>query len=131
MHIDAGMLDALQESLALDKPEIARLIPPIIEHAIYLTSFIGEIYPWVDVLCVLNHDPKITREELKMIGAIYASAVVTIIATDEDASVGLLGLRGVSGPRKLKQKTVTFGNEQLLVRNTSYLTWNSETPYYE
>ncbi|TLD08156.1 hypothetical protein PspLS_11984 [Pyricularia sp. CBS 133598] len=131
MHVDSGMLAALQEPMALDNPEIAQLIPPIIEHAIYLTSVMGEIYLWADALCVPHHNPKITQQELKMMGAIYASAVVTIVATDGDASVGLLGLRGVSSPRKLKQKIFPFGNDQILVRNTSVRTMKVGNPYYE
>lgn len=131
MNIDAGMLAALQEPMALDKPEIAQLVPPIIDHAIYLTSFIGELYLWADSLCVPHHDPEATQKELKMMGAIYASAIVTIVAADDDAKVGIRGLRGISKSRQMQQKVFQFGNEQLMVRNTGIFSLSGWLPYYD
>ncbi|TLS26079.1 hypothetical protein PpBr36_06884 [Pyricularia pennisetigena] len=131
MHIDAGMLVALQEPLALDRPEIARLVPPIIRHAMYLTWVVQELHLWTDALCVPHHDPKITQAELRMMGAIYASAVATIVAADGDASVGLQGLRGVSDPRRLEQNMFPVGNERLLVRNAAAFSTKRGLPYYE
>lgn len=129
--IDAGMLAALQEPLALDKPEIAELVPPIIYHAMYVASAIGEFYLWSDALCVPHHDTDITAKELSSMGAIYASAVVTIIAADDDANIGLSGLQGVSGPRQLQQTIIPFGEEQLIKRNTGIFCMSTGLPYYD
>lgn len=130
-HIDADMLANLQKPLALDNPEIARILPPIVQHAIYLTGVIGELYLWVDALCIPRCNPEVTKEQLEMMGAIYATAVVTIIAADGDASDGLRGLRGVSTSRGLDQSIIPFGDEQLLVRNTGFFSMGSGLPYYD
>ncbi|KAK7961163.1 hypothetical protein PG988_012377 [Apiospora saccharicola] len=131
-HIDAGMLARLQQPLALDSPGIAQLLPPIVQHAMYLTYVIGEIYLWVDALCIPHHDPEATKEQLGMVGAIYANAVVAIVAADGDASDGLQGLQGASASRNnTRQRIIPFGDEQIVVRNSGTFFMSRDLPYYD
>lgn len=128
---DSNIMAKLQRPHALDDPEIAGLLPPIIHHAMYLASVIGERYMWADSLCIDHSDDAATGEQLNLMGGIYASAVVTIIAADGDSQYGLPGLKGVSGPRDLKQEVIPFGEETIIRRNTGIFSMGSGTPYYE
>ncbi|CVL05332.1 related to tol protein [Fusarium mangiferae] len=111
----------LQKPSALATPEFSDFISPIIRHAMCLASAIDERYLWADALCVTHHDPKAASEQLRSMGAIYANAVVTIIATDGDSGSGISGLKSISNPRGLNQRVIPFGDEKLILRNTSYL----------
>ncbi|KAL4730852.1 hypothetical protein ACLX1H_002894 [Fusarium chlamydosporum] len=97
----------------------------------FLTAAIDERYLWADALCVTHHDPKAASEQLEAMGTIYANAVVTIIATDGDSESGILGLKGVSGPRGIQQNRIPFGDETLIVRNTYYLNDEKPEPYFD
>lgn len=55
----------------------------------YLTSSIGERYLWADVLCIVHGDTEGTAEQLNLMGSIYASAIITTVAADEDSQEGL------------------------------------------
>ncbi|KAK8109087.1 hypothetical protein PG984_014888 [Apiospora sp. TS-2023a] len=128
-NIDAEKFAELQETNALETLENSEYVLPIVKHAMGLTSVLGERYLWVDQLCIPHSDPASAREEQAMqMGAIYANAVVTIIAADGDPKRagppprlrrqgGLLGLRGISEPRDLRQRVVALGDETLVVHN--------------
>lgn len=73
--------------------------------AIDLTREIGERFLWVDALCIAQDDEELASELEKM-GAIYANAVLVIVATGADAQTGLAGLRSVGSPRELRQWSV-------------------------
>ena len=83
----------------------------------YLTSAIGERYLWADALCIAHGDN--IAEQYTNMGAIYASAIVTIIAADGDSQDGVLGLRDISAPRNLEQNIIPFGEDKIVVRNTN------------
>ena len=53
---DVETMVKLQEVNSLDDPEIKTHLTPIIWHALYLTSVLGERYLWVDALCIDHHD---------------------------------------------------------------------------
>ncbi|POR31388.1 Uncharacterized protein TPAR_08365 [Tolypocladium paradoxum] len=129
--IDADTLARLQEPYALDTPEILEYLPPILQRAVYLTSVIGERYLWADALCITHDDCGVITEQLKMMGAVYATAVVTIIAADGDSQNGLPGLKGVSDPREMNQQVIPFGDEKLIVRNTGIFSMSGYLPYYD
>jgi hypothetical protein len=61
----------------------------------HLAWRLGERYLWLGSLRITQGDLSATIEQLNLMGAIYANAEVTIIAADEDAHVGIQGLRGV------------------------------------
>lgn len=126
-RIDAHILARLQKPQALEAPEIGYLIvSPIVRRAIYLTSVVGEPYLWADSLCIPHHDATATTRQLVMMGAIYANAVMTIIAADGDSTNGLEGIRGVSPSRRLNQGIVPFGEAQLVPRTSGFF----QKPYY-
>ncbi|CAH0051220.1 unnamed protein product [Clonostachys solani] len=63
------------------------------------------------------HGDGTATDQLGLMGAIYASAAVVIIATDGDAQEGISGLRGIpqSCPRKFDQWSFPFGGEETIV----------------
>ena len=129
-RVDTDTMENLRKPNALDNPEISMHLTPILRHAMYLTSAIGERYLWVDALCIVHGDDAAAAEQLNLMGAIYASAIVTIIAADGDSQDGLLGLRDISAPRKLKQQILPFGEEEIVVQNTDLFFSSRGTPYY-
>ncbi|KAL8381192.1 hypothetical protein RB595_005462 [Gaeumannomyces hyphopodioides] len=76
-----------------------------IRHAMGLVGALGERYLWVDALCVVQDDEIHGAEQLRLMGGIYASAKLTIVAADHDASVGIPGLRHISEPRVFEQRS--------------------------
>lgn len=118
-RVNASTRKKLQEPHALRTPEASVYLSPIVRHAIYLTSFIGERFLWVDTLCITHGDNAAVTEQLGLMGAIYASAALTIVATDGDSQDGLLGLREISAPRDLVQRMIPFGEERITVSSTS------------
>ncbi|CAD6591381.1 MAG: hypothetical protein ASARMPRED_005364 [Alectoria sarmentosa] len=129
--LNTDTMAKLRKPNALDSPEISMHLTPILRHAMYLTSAIGERYLWVDALCIVYGDDAATAEQLNLRGAICANAIVTIIAADGDSQDGLLGLRDISAPRKLKQHILPFGEEEIVVQNTNLFYSTQGTPYYD
>ena len=129
---DAEMVDRLQQPNYIDSPEISQRLPPIIQHAMYLTSTLRERYLWADGLCALYGDAVKTDAETQrdLRGTIYASALVTIISTDKDSRDGIRGLQGISNPRKLDQLIIPFGDEQIAVRNTGFFAVGTWSEYH-
>lgn len=121
----------LQEANALQESEIRAHLAPIVRHAMYLTSVLGERYVWIDTLCIDHGDRKAAAEHLNIMGAIYASAIITIIAGDSDSQEGFLGLKGITPPRELEQRIIPFGEEKLIVRNTGIFDLESFAPYHK
>ena len=130
-RLNEDVLPILQKDYALDEKNISDHLPPIIQHAMFMTAVLGERYLWVDALCVVHGGHADSANQLNLMSAIYANAVVTIVAADGDASDGLLGLRDVSTPRGLEQKIIPFGNEKLIVRNNYIFSLDTGTEYYE
>ncbi|OAA79844.1 Heterokaryon incompatibility [Akanthomyces lecanii RCEF 1005] len=118
----------LLEPNSLSRPDFQEHLPPVIEHAMQLTSRIGERYLWVDALCIDQADAGHTKRQLQAMAAIYSSAIVTIISADGDSNVGIPGLQGSSAPREQRQRVFQFGDEQICVRNTStfFLSWSQK-----
>jgi hypothetical protein len=104
----------LQKPFSLETTDFSHFVSPIVRHAICLTSVIEERYLWADALCITHHDPKAASEQLRSMGAIYANAIVTIVATDGDSESGIPGLKGISSPRGMRQNIIPFGDERLL-----------------
>ncbi|KAF5643122.1 heterokaryon incompatibility protein [Fusarium sp. NRRL 52700] len=119
--ITSTVFEGLREPFALETIEFSNFVSSMIRHAMYLTSAIGERYLWADALCITHYDPGAASEQLRSMGAIYANAAVTIIAADGDSESGIRGLKGISDPRGLIQNVIPFGDERLILRNTSSL----------
>ncbi|KAK3381933.1 heterokaryon incompatibility protein-domain-containing protein [Podospora didyma] len=84
-------LHLLQQPKALNRLAVAGLVSPIVWSAIKVVRGLGERYLWVDSLCITQDDEAEMAVELNIMGAIYASAVVTIIAADGDSETALNG----------------------------------------
>jgi hypothetical protein len=120
--MNAEKVAKFQQPHSISDAEFWRNIPPTIRHAMWLTSAIGERYLWTDILCIVHGDVAATATQLKLMSAIYANAVLTIVAADGDAQEGLPGLRDISTPRNLNQPVIPFGdNEQIALRDTNLL----------
>jgi hypothetical protein len=128
--VDDDILGRLQEPGSLEMSEISARLPPVIHRAMHLTSVLGERYLWVDALCIVQGSYTSTEAQLNLMGAIYASALLTIVAADGDSQDALTGLKDVSPPRGLDQRVVPFGDEKIIVRNTYIFSMEGGTPYY-
>ena len=128
--VNADTIAKLQKPNALDSPEISVHLVPVLRNAMYLTSAIGERYLWADALCIPHGDHAAAAKQRNLMGAIYASAIVTIIAADGDSQDGILGLRDISAPRKLEQRILPFGKDEIVVRSTG-MSYSSGTQFYE
>lgn len=92
-----------------------------------LTSAIGERYLWVDALCIVQGDNAETLNQLNLMGAFYASALITIVVADGDSDVGISGLKGVSNSRKAEQTLIPFGGETLMCPDLNILLGDYKT----
>lgn len=129
--IDDSVLEMLQVPQALETPALSEYVSPIIRNAIHLTTVIGERYLWVDALCITHGDNNSTTKQLSLMGAIYANAILTVVAADGDSQTGLAGIKGISAPRELKQILVPFGDHQLLHKDNIGFQAEIWLPYYE
>ncbi|KAI7778715.1 hypothetical protein LA080_001862 [Diaporthe eres] len=122
-RINREILNAIRNPGALATKNLA----PIIRHAMTLTSAIGERYLWVDALCIVQGDNVETLNQLNLMGAFYASALITIVVADGDSEVGISGLKGVSNSRKAKQTLIPFGEETLMCPDLNILLGDYKT----
>ena len=85
-------------------------IHQVVQDAIQLTRELGETYPWVDVLCICQHDIASRAGEFAMMNDIYKSATMTIIALDSDcADDSLPGVRQPFEPSRKSSITIIDG----------------------
>lgn len=123
----------LQRPGILDDEGTGGWVSPLVRHAMYLTTILGERFLWVDALCIVHGDDT-TAKQLGLMGAIYASAVVVIIAADGDAHDGIAGLKGIpeSLPRRSQQCLIPFGDDETIVaRTNSPFSLITGGPYYK
>ncbi|KAF4958051.1 hypothetical protein FGADI_2681 [Fusarium gaditjirri] len=92
-------------------------LTPTVRDAIHTVRAIGERYLWVDAICLEPGNETVLAEQLQLMGSIYASAKLTIVALDGDASAGLKGLRSQSSPRTLSRIFPWRNGKTLLVRD--------------
>ena len=101
---------------SMKSPRFFPSIPDTIRHAMALTDLLGQRYLWVDALCIVQDDHQKKQAELDKMSAIYYNAELTVIAGNGGSSDhGLLGLRGISGPRKCQQQVFSLGKSGKLV----------------
>lgn len=112
------LLKAVQEPGALSQGSVlGNSMAPIVQHAMGLTRAIDERYLWVDAVCIVQDDEEHCATQLGLMGAIYATATLTIVASDGDAMDGILGLKGISSPRQIDQKIVpVYESDRLIFR---------------
>ncbi|KAI0112106.1 heterokaryon incompatibility protein-domain-containing protein, partial [Nemania sp. FL0031] len=129
-NVPHTLLHKLTQPNGLDSPEATPYISPIIRRAMALTSLIGEQWLWVDALCVPQGEFETAAKEINMMGAIFGSAVMTIISADGDAETGLPGLKDISPPRKLEQQIIPFGSERIVVGQHYIFSWDHGSTYH-
>ncbi|RDW56361.1 hypothetical protein BP5796_13236 [Coleophoma crateriformis] len=129
--LSKAALEKFQEPYIFNSDDVMAGLAPIVRHAMHLTGQLGERYLWLDSLCISHGDTEDMTEQLNSMGAIYANALVTLIAADEDAQTGILGLKDVSASREMSQRVFTFGQDKLIVRNTGKFDLGSGTEYYK
>ncbi|KAF5232574.1 hypothetical protein FAUST_8606 [Fusarium austroamericanum] len=129
--IDASILTMFQLPDALKNPTLSGYVSPIIRNAMFLTAAIGERYLWADAICITHEDKESTTRQLNSMGAIYANAIVTIMAADGDSLTGLAGIKGISAARELEQQIVPFEDQVLLRIDNFGLRAEDWLPYYE
>ncbi|KAI1370548.1 heterokaryon incompatibility protein-domain-containing protein [Hypoxylon crocopeplum] len=99
-------LSQLREHGSLLSSEVT--LPKTIRHTIALLEQLDIPYLWLDVLCIVQDVEDVKRKQIHAMAWIYANAYVTIIAADgSDADHGLVGIRGVTGPRQLHSNSVS------------------------
>lgn len=132
-HFKLGgtLLNQLRDDFALDSCDILESLPLIVQHAMALVNTLGERYLWTDSLCITHEDPDALAGQLEQMAAIYSSALFTIVATDGDGTRGLLGLPGISEPRKLSQQVVEFGTEKLVLHRFGGSVLSKKTDYHK
>ncbi|KAK8057500.1 hypothetical protein PG996_011437 [Apiospora saccharicola] len=130
---EISTLDSLQQPGAFLHAQFVDLISPTIRHAMGLVRILGERYLWADALCIVQDRGEETAVQLRLMGAIYASAKLTIVAADGDASHGIPGLRGISQPRQLRQIKFPLGqDDHVLIRHKPvFRNADGCTPYFK
>ncbi|RGP77799.1 hypothetical protein FLONG3_4093 [Fusarium longipes] len=93
------------------------LLTPTVRHAIHTVRELGERYLWVDAICLPPDDTEQVAQQLQLMGSIYASAKLTIVALDGDANTGLKGLKGESSPRKIPSLFAWKKDTNILLRH--------------
>jgi hypothetical protein len=121
----------LRQDFALDNPFILKALPLTVRHAIALAEALGERYLWTDSLCITHEDLSTLPGQLEQMAAIYSSALFTIVAHDGDGTKGIMGLPGISEPRKTNQQVFDFGSEKLIARGVDYSAWTEKSAYHQ
>lgn len=120
-----------QQAGALSSSSIGKTI----RDAMAVAKLMAERYLWVDALCIVQDDEMHKRSELARMAAIYANAIVTIIAMQgENANSGLKGFRGISESRRLCQSQHSLKNgaevTQFPIDSTSLQLGSTKTAWW-
>jgi hypothetical protein len=104
-----------------------------VQDAIHTVRIIGERYLWVDAICIAPDNEEQLAEQLQLMGGIYASAKLTIVALDGDARSGIIGLKSQSPPRSLSKIFPWKYGKSVIIRQLPSLSVQNEvvSKYFE
>jgi hypothetical protein len=103
-------------------------LPRTILDAIVACRSLGRRFLWIDRLCIIQDAPWLEKEvQLNQMGAIYHQADFTLVAAAGDGA--MYGLPGVSNKRQAVQKTINFGNFELITNTPSLTDYISESQW--
>ncbi|VUC25103.1 unnamed protein product [Clonostachys rosea] len=108
----------------------AFILPRTVRDAIELTAELGVPYLWVDSVCIVQDDADSQKEQLQGMGAVYANAYLTIVASSsEDANAGIprVGSSPVSDTKKEPVQRVITIPENPLIRTQGRESLDQET----
>ncbi|KAL6900426.1 heterokaryon incompatibility domain-containing protein [Trichoderma evansii] len=115
LNTTGNNLSRLQKEGSLAEP-LATPIARTIRDAMDIVELSSERYLWVDTLCIIQDDDSEKHSEMSKMAMIYVNSSVTILAVQgEHANSGLLGFRGISGPRQLHQSIHAWDDEIKLI----------------
>lgn len=96
-------------------------LPQCILDALTACKNFGVHFLWVDRFCIVQDDAHSKHGQIKQMGSIYASAIVTIVAAaGENARHGLVGVSRLSASAQLRQKLALHGIEFTEILQTDY-----------
>ncbi|KAK7981361.1 hypothetical protein PG988_003599 [Apiospora saccharicola] len=118
---ERAVLKTLQQPGALSHKVSDQNVSPTVRHAMGLTRALEDRYLWADALCIMQDDTQHSAHELRIMGKIYASAKLTIVAADGDAAQGIAGIKNVSRTRNLSQTVLPFpSNRKMVVKEWDF-----------
>ncbi|KAK2682279.1 Heterokaryon incompatibility [Fusarium oxysporum f. sp. vasinfectum] len=84
---DDCLVSATEDPGSLSRNNV--FVTATVQDAIHAVRTIGERYFWVDAICIAPENEEQLAEQLQLMGGIYASAKLTIVALDGDSSTGI------------------------------------------
>jgi hypothetical protein len=103
------------------------VLAPTIRDAITTTREVGFRYLWVDALCIVQDDYERKPTFLKLMGTVYAEAVLVLAILEEDADMGIKGIghdREVSDTINLPTRSLIKSTRRITGEDTfSDKTW--------
>ncbi|KAK7911056.1 hypothetical protein PG985_013537 [Apiospora marii] len=106
-------LSDLQKPGYLDQADIKARLPAVVSQSMQLVEGMNERYLWVDTLCIPQDDEDFKDTEMDRMGAIYGSALLTIVAAEGDGDHGIPGAPGAAA-RISNQRLLKFAHHTLI-----------------
>ncbi len=108
-------------------------LPPQGPYGLRLSTMVFGISPYIYAICIVQDDETYMEKQLQPMSAIYASAKVTIVASDGDATDGIYGLEGIFPFRGFDQEVVSsLKKGRAIVRGRPILNRrDSCSPYFD
>ncbi|CAH0036434.1 unnamed protein product [Clonostachys rhizophaga] len=91
-QLQRGNIKELETTGALDL--VLSGLPRTVQNAIDLVKSIGERYPWIDALCLIQDDMQDVNLGIELMNSIYSGSYFTLVAaTGADSNAGLPGFQ--------------------------------------
>ena len=119
-----GGTEGLSQAKVEFVQDIPTVLPQTMMDAITFVKGIGELYLWVDQLCIDQANEAEKQRQINSMDRIFASAYLTIVSLDgQDAD---WGLPGISRPlQQVQQPTFRLGSTGRLMATFIYSNWDN------